>query len=135
MLNERWWKPHIERSLYEYDEFNVYLANQDVIERHQQIQQHKQQLQQQAAHSSGGQQSQSTISNSRRMTSFKSLKDRLLGNNNNNNNNNNSNDLIDMTDYGSHHNPYRPMQVYNTSGSGEFYNVVNHYDEFNKPKR
>lgn len=122
LTNERWWKPYIERTLYEYDEFNTYVSNLDAIERHQHIQQ-----------TSNTQNQQNT--NSRRMTSFKSFKDRILGNNSASSHQ--QHDLIDMNggDNG-YANPYRPMMmippgevVFEASG------VVNHYDEYNKPKR
>jgi len=36
MRNEKWWKPYIDRVLYDYDEFHYFLANLDLIEKHQQ---------------------------------------------------------------------------------------------------
>ncbi len=36
MRNEKWWKPYIDRVLYDYDEFHTFLANLDLIEKHQQ---------------------------------------------------------------------------------------------------
>lgn len=141
LLNERWWKPHIERALYEHDEFNAYAANLDAIERQQQAHQHKQQqLQQHANSSSSAQQqqfNQQNLANSRRMTSFKSFKDRFLGSSNSNNPSSSGGDLIDIAG-GSEfpaYNPYRPMPVVYNNGDIYDSGVVNHYDEYNKPQR
>ena len=46
MRNEKWWKLYIDRSLYDFDEFHVFLNNLEVIEKYQQSHQIKEQKKQ-----------------------------------------------------------------------------------------
>lgn len=137
LRNERWWKPYVDRALYDYDEYNAYLANLDQIEKQQQIYQQRQEQNNGSNNSVAGHNSQHAQFNAKRMTSItKSIKEKILGNSGSNSGQqHHSNDLIDI-DYG--FDPYRPPnQPYSNHEVRPVFDnsVINHYDEFNKPQR
>jgi hypothetical protein len=78
MRQERWWKSHIDRTLFEYDDFYLFLQNLDQIERQQQAYQHKKQLQLTSQNSAGNLQQLTTLPKQQK-TGLKTLGRMLLG--------------------------------------------------------